>query len=152
MAEPKFIPKDGQVDYTNIRYAPVVNTVVTKDGKVLLVQRSQELRLYPGFWNGISGFLDDKQSIEEKVGEELRDELGIEQANILKLDRGHPFIQEAPEYDKTWLVVPVLVEINTDRVGIDWEESQAKWFEPSELKKLNLLPGFETVIAQLLDI
>ncbi len=152
MAEPKFIPKDGQVDYTNIRYAPVVNTVVTKDGKVLLVQRSQELRLYPGFWNGISGFLDDKQSIEEKVGEELRDELGIEQANILKLDRGHPFIQEAPEYDKTWLVVPVLVEINTDMVGIDWEASQAKWFEPSELKKLNLLPGFETVIAQLLDI
>ena len=49
MAQPKFIPRPGQVDYTNIRYAPVVNTIVVHSGKVLLVQRSSEMRLYLGF-------------------------------------------------------------------------------------------------------
>ncbi|HEY4161329.1 MAG TPA: hypothetical protein VGM08_04680, partial [Candidatus Saccharimonadales bacterium] len=65
MAEPKFVPKPGQVDYTNIRYAPVINTVITNSGKVLLVQRSPGMRLYPGYWSGMSGFLDDNRSIEE---------------------------------------------------------------------------------------
>lgn len=152
MSEPEFIAKDGQVDYTDIRYAPVVNTVVTKDGRVLLVQRSRELRLYPGYWNGISGFLDDHRSIEEKVADELSEELGIEQANILKLKRGRPFIQEAPEYNKTWLVLPMLAEINTERVGLDWEAEVAKWFKISEISSLELLPGFITVVSQFFDM
>lgn len=71
MKEPKSTPKPGQVDYTNIRYAPVVNIVVTHAGKILLVQRSKNMRLYPGFWNGVSGFLDYAKSIWEKVREEL---------------------------------------------------------------------------------
>ena len=37
MTERKFVAQPGQVDYTSIRYAPVVNAVVTNGGKVLLV-------------------------------------------------------------------------------------------------------------------
>jgi hypothetical protein len=42
---------------------PVVNIVVSYDGKVLLVERSQELSNYPGLWNGISGYLDDHKDL-----------------------------------------------------------------------------------------
>ena len=35
------------------------------------------MRLYPGLWNGVSGFLDDKQSIEEKAKDEMLGELSI---------------------------------------------------------------------------
>lgn len=152
MSEPKFTPKAGQVDYTNIRYAPVVNTVVTKDGKVLLMQRSKELRLYPGYWNGVSGFLDDNRRIEDKVLEELSEELGLSKSDIVSLKRGTPILQEAEEYGKTWLVVPMLAVIKIEDFKLDWEASQAKWFEPRQIEKLKLLPGFKAVISQFFDI
>jgi NADH pyrophosphatase NudC (nudix superfamily) len=152
MAEQRFIPKPGQVDYTHVRYAPVVNTVVTHEGKVLLVQRSPDIRLYPNYWNGISGFLDDSRSIEEKVTEELGEELGIQADDILLIQRGTVLLQEASDYNKTWLVVPVLARVKTADFKLDWEAARAKWYEPAEVVKLDLLPGFLGVFDQFLEV
>ena len=146
--EAKFIPRPGQTDYTHIRYAPVVNCVVVRAGKVLLVQRSNGMRLYPAFWNGISGFLDDHKSIEEKVYEELYEELGLDKTAVLSIERGQVLLQEAPEYGKTWLVLPVRVSIGEAEIKTDWEAASAQWFEPKAVPKLDLLPGFIHVFAQ----
>jgi NADH pyrophosphatase NudC (nudix superfamily) len=152
MAEPKFVPKPGQVDYTAIRYAPVVNTIVAHDSKVLLVQRSSDMRLYPGYWNGISGFLDDARSIEEKVAQEIAEELGILPNDIVSIERGSVLLQEAPEYHKTWFVVPVLARVTRADFTLDWEAVAAQWYTLAEIKELDVLPGFEMVIAQFLDV
>ena len=61
--ESMFVPRPGQVDYTHIRYAPVLNAVVVCLGKVLLLQRSSGMRSYPNHWCGISGYLDDHRSV-----------------------------------------------------------------------------------------
>lgn len=148
MTNNKFVPKPGQVDYTNIRYAPVINTVVTDGKKILLVQRSADMNLYPNYWNGISGFLDDKQSIEEKVKEELREELGFSAKDVLALKRGRPLLQEAEEYGKTWLVVPMLATVEPKEVTLDWEAQRAKWLLPKKALSLDLLPGFEYVLKE----
>lgn len=150
MAEPKFIPKPGQTDYTNIRYAPVINCVVIHKGKVLLVQRDKEMRLYPNYWNGISGFLDDQQDIEGKVYEELQEELSIDKPAVKEIQRGQVLLQESPEYNKTWLVVPVLVKIDTKDFKLNWEASRASWFAIEDISSLSLLPGFGQVLAQFL--
>lgn len=148
VSEPKFIPKPGQVDYTNIRYAPVVNVVVAKDQKILLVQRSAHMRLYPGYWSGVSGFLDDSKSIEQKAYEELSEEVGINAAEITSFQIGEVLLQEAPEYHKTWITVPVLVKASTKDFKLNWEGQKAQWFSPSEIGALNLVPGFDNVIQQ----
>jgi hypothetical protein len=67
--EPEFVPRPGQVDYAHIRYAPVLNAVVVCRGKVLLLQRSSGMRNYPNHWCGISGYLDDDRSVEDKAGD-----------------------------------------------------------------------------------
>lgn len=140
MAQPKFIPKPGQVDYTNIRYAPVVNSVVTYQGKIFCVKRSPDMRLYPNYWDWICGFLDDSKSIEDKAREELNEELGLRDEDIESLTRGNPWIDEAPDYKKTWFIVPVLAKVKTDTFTLDWEASEGVWFQPSELKKLKMPP------------
>lgn len=150
MSEPKFIPKAGQVDYTSIRYCPVTNCLVRYKDKLLLVKRSLELRLYPGYWNGISGFLDDNKSVEDKVYEELSEELGLQKSSIVCIKKGSVIIQESEEYQKTWLVFPVLVDVNTDVIKLDWEAEKYQWFNLSEINGLKLLPGFDQVISQLL--
>jgi isopentenyldiphosphate isomerase len=144
-----FKPKTGQIDYTNARWAPVINCVLRFDGKILLVQRSGELNFYPSYWNGISGFLDDQKSLNQKVFEELKEELGIPRAKIKKIQLGEIFDQEEPKYKKTWIVHPVLVDVKTNKIKLDWEAKNYKWLTLSEAEKLKLLPGFDKVLSKL---
>ena len=145
----KFKPKPGQVDFTKACWAPVINCVLKYKDRILVVQRSPELNFYPSYWNGISGFLDDQRSWTEKVEDELREELGITKDKIKKICLGEIFDQEESKYKKTWIVHPVLVEVKTDQVKLDWEARNFKWTTLSEIKKLKLLPGFDQVLRRL---
>ncbi len=145
--KPKFIPKSGQIDYTNIRYAPVVNCAVKYKDKILLVKRNSKMRIYPNLWNGISGFLDDNKSVETKVKEELREEVGIKAGNIILITQGKIFEQEELKYDKTWIVHPVLAEVNTDKIKLDWEAEDYRWIKPAEIKSFDIVSGFDKVLA-----
>lgn len=146
---PKFKPRAGQIDYTNARWAPVINCVVKHKDKILVVQRSKKVGFYPGFWNGISGFLDDKRSLEQKVKDELKEELGIAPKNISRIQIGEIHHQEAPKYGKTWIVHPVLVTVKSDEITLDWESINYKWIKPKEAKNLKLLPGFKKVLEKI---
>lgn len=149
MAEAKFVPAPGQVDYTDIRYAPCIKViVVNSSGKVLLAKRAEDRRLYPGYWDTFDGFLDDQQSIEEKARQELLEEAGIAAADVVSLKRGQMVVIEAPDYHKTWLLMPVLAEVKTDTFTLDWEATHAKWFDPKEVKDLSLIPGSLEIIGQ----
>lgn len=148
--EQKFIPKPGQVDFTNIHWAPVVNCVVCYKHKILIVQRSNGMRLYPEYWNGISGFLDDGKSLKEKVLQEIREELGLSKTHIRSIFLGAVFDQDEPKYKKTWIVHPVLVEIDTDSLTLDWEAKNHKWTTLKDALAHQLLPGFEKVLEILL--
>jgi len=150
--EKQFIPKEGQVDFTNIRWCPVVNCLVRYGDKFLLMQRSENLRLYPGCWNGVSGFLDDKKDLNEKVEEELREELGIQKMDILSIRLGEIFDQEAKEYGKTWIVHPILVEVSTDKIVTDWEAQKYVWILWDDFKEHELMPGFDRVLEKLSKI
>ncbi len=145
----KFKPKPGQIDFTHARWAPVMNCVVKCKDKILLVQRSKELNFYPGYWNGISGFLDDGKSLKEKAEEELREELGIPKNKIKKITLGEIFDQEELKYKKTWVVHPVLVEVTTDRVKLDWEARNYEWVTWEQARKKKLLPGFSEVLNKI---
>lgn len=148
MAEASFVPGPGQVDYTHIRYAPCIKVIVEHNGKILLAKRVEDRRLYPGYWDTIDGFLDDKKSIEEKVLEELQEEIGIPPKAVSSLTRGQVVIYEDSDYEKTWLLVPVLAKVKTDKYTLDWEASEAKWCEFEEVKDMHLIPGTLEIIAQ----
>lgn len=145
----KFKPQPGQTDYTHTHWAPVINCVLKYKDKILVVQRSEKLNFYPGYWNGISGFLNDQRSLERKVKDELQEELGISSKHIKSIRLGEIFDQEAPRYKKTWIVHPILVEVKTDRIKLDWEARNYRWIKLSEANKLKLLPGFHQVLAKL---
>jgi len=123
--------------------------VVKYGSKILVVRRNPDLNFYPGYWNGISGFLDDQQSLKEKIYSELSEELGLTRSQIVKIKVGEIFDQDDPQYNKTWVVHPVLVEVKTDKVKLDWEASNYKWLTPIEVKKLKLLPNFIEVLNRL---
>lgn len=140
-----FVPRLGQIDYTTARYAPVINCLVTHKEKILIVKRSKDSKFYPGRWAGISGFLDDTKTIQEKVKEELSEELGVKPSQIVKIKTALVFEYEGRNYKKVWIAHPVLVEIATDKLTLDWEASEYKWISPKEVKNYTFGPGFMEV-------
>ncbi len=149
MIEPVFKAKPGQIDYTHARIAPVINCVVRHKNKILLVQRSSGMKFYPSLWNGISGFLDDERSVEQKTKDEIHEELGIREKDIIKIYEGRIFNAEDQKHNKTWVVHPVLVDVKTDRVVLDWEAQDYKWINPGDINQFELLPCFEDVVLAL---
>ena len=149
MRKSKFKTKPGQIDYTNAQWAPVINCVVRYKNKILVVQRSKKLKFYPGYWNGISGFLDDKRSLEQNVKDELREEVGLGAGQIKRVRLGGIFHEEAPRYKKTWIVHPVLVEVITNKVKLDWEAENYKWVTLRQVRRLKLMPGFGRVLEKV---
>lgn len=107
------------------------------------------MKFYPGYWNGISGFLDDGKSVRENAKEEMREEAGIAEENIVSITEGKVFEQDEREYNKMWIVHPVLVEVKTDKVKLNWEAEEYRWVSVDEAKEFKLLPGFEKVLQIL---
>ena len=147
--EKKFIPRPGQTDFTDIRWAPVINCVLRYGDEILLMERSKDLKLNPGCWSGISGFLDDNKSLEEKVLEEIREEVGISKEQVISIKPGKIFDEDDPKYKKTWIVHPVLVEVNTDKVQTDWEAQNYRWVTLAEAWKMDYMSGFDKVLKAL---
>lgn len=145
----QFVPGSGQVDYTRARWAPVINYVVRFENSILLVQRSQEANFYPGYWSGISGFLDDAKDFEEKVKEELKEELNISSDQIKTIRLGSIFHQDEPKYKKTWIVHPVLVDVTTNQVNLNNEGKAYQWVKHGDIGGFHLLPGFDRVLEEL---
>lgn len=147
--EKPFVPRPGQVDFTNIRWCPVINCVLEIEGNILIVKRSPGMRLYPNKWNGVSGFLDDKKSLEEKVVEELHDEVGVLPEHIVDMRLGTILRQDAPDLGKTWLVLPMHVRVNTGIVTLDWEAEKYSLIVPQAAYEFDLMPGFSEVLTAL---
>jgi len=60
------------------------------------------------------------------------------------------FDQEEEKYNKTWIVFPVLVEVKTDKIKLNWEAQDYQWLRIEEIKNLNLFPGFDKVLVALI--
>ncbi|MFA6184445.1 MAG: NUDIX domain-containing protein [Parcubacteria group bacterium] len=145
----KFKLAKGQVNYTYIHWAPVINCVLEFQGKILIVQRNKNLNFYPNYYNGISGFLDDNKSLEEKVRNEIKEELSLKNADIKSITLGNIFHQKASKYNKTWIVHPILVRVKTNKIKLDWEAQNFKWIDINDASKYKLLPGFNKVLAEI---
>ncbi len=148
--EPPFVPREGQIDYTHEHRAPVLNCVITCQGKLLLVKRNPVMRLYPGVWNGVSGFLDEPgKSVEEKAREELGEELGVTEEGIISLIAVPETVEvSSPEYDKVWIVHPVRVELAGFAVALDWEAADHALVDPKDARGYDLMPGFDKLLEK----
>lgn len=127
----------------------MINCVLKHENKILVVKRSKENNIYPGLWNGVSGFLDDRKSLEEKVYEEIWEEAGIKKKNIISIKLGKIFDQEDKKFKKTWVVHPISIRVKTNEIKLDWEAQEYKWLDQKEIGKLKLMPGFRQVLENL---
>lgn len=143
--------EDGRINFTGVRKAPVLNTVVYCHGEILIVKRSQKVGAYKGLWNGISGFIDEPKSIEAFARQELREELSVTEAAIQTLTVCDPYEVDDKTIDRIWVVYPVLAVLtHKPKIALDWEHTDFAWIIPSQLKNYTYVKDFDLSVTKAL--
>lgn len=146
---PKF--PDGRIDYSNSDKAPVLTCFVKYGDKILLLKRSDKVRAYRGMWNTVVGYLDEFKPLEEKVREELQEELGITPDMDKRIKLGEPYKFKDKNINKTWIIFPVLAELYKEPIiKLDWEHTEYQWIDPADLKKFDIVPNLEETLLRVI--
>jgi isopentenyldiphosphate isomerase len=146
------IRKDGRIDYTTARKAPVLTIFIRFNKKILLLKRSQEVLTYKGKWNTVAGYLDQLRPLDEKVKEELSEELGFNEKDITSYYLGSTYSFDDEEIQKTWVIFPVLVDLNDKpKIVLDWEHTDYKWIYPEEIDQYDTVPNAKKSLRYALE-
>ena len=125
---------DGRINYTNTDYAPVICVFIRFDNQILLLKRSGKVSNYKGKWNAITGFIDKPEPLKEKALGEVEEETGITKELIKEVILGTPYELPDDEINKTWLVCPFVIELNSrPKIKLDFESTEYKWIKPEQL-------------------
>ncbi len=140
---------DGRIDYTNAVTSPVINCFIKHDDKILLLKRSNKVSFLKNKWHVIAGFLDEDRPIEDKIHEELYEELGFSKEQIKSIKLGMPIIDK--QFNREWIVYPAFIEVNSDKIQLDWEHEEYKWITMQELHEYELLPNVKKNIEEFFE-
>lgn len=131
----------------------VVTCILEHEGKILLLKRSNMVSTYRGLWGGVAGYVEELEEPYDTAIKEIQEEAGIEWDAVELVRRGDP-VEFTDTYEGkryTWVVYPFLFHVKDKaQIRIDWEHEEYRWVYPSEVKKLDTVPGLDDVITHLL--
>ncbi len=108
---------------------------------MLLVRRSQRVGSYHGRWAGVSGFVEAQVTPEEQAYTEIREETGLAREQVRLLRCGAVVEHIDSEIGRHFYIHPFLFTVLTPEViRIDWEATEMRWVEPSELVSYETVP------------
>lgn len=118
-----------------------------------MLKRSNMVGTYRGLWGGVAGYVEELEDPYETAVKEISQEAGIDLDALMLIKKGDPIefsdTYEGRRYD--WIVYPFLFHIeDKGLVRIDWEHEEYRWVFPSEVRKLDTVPGLDEVVTQLL--
>ncbi|RJQ35992.1 NUDIX domain-containing protein [Candidatus Parcubacteria bacterium] len=139
------------------RFKVVITAIVVRDGRYLILKRSAKEEKFPNRWTVPGGKLDTDDYmhrpkdtpdywynvLEETLRREVREEAGIEIANI----RYVTSLADAPEGKDPSLVISCLADYARGQIALSDEMSDAAWVTLEEAKRFDLIEGIGEEIA-----
>ncbi|MEK6928076.1 MAG: NUDIX domain-containing protein [Nanoarchaeota archaeon] len=109
----------------------ITQAVIKHKSKYLLAKRASTKKNAPNKWEFISGFVDTKETTEQIILREMKEEIKLE-GKLIK--SANPLTIQDKE--ARWIIIPFLIEANTNKVTINPKDhSEAIWISKEELKK-----------------
>ena len=130
-------PSCGLVCYPRI--SPAIIVAVQRDDWILLARAH---RHPAGMYSVLAGFVEPAETLEQCVAREVREEVGIEVADVR-------YFGSQPWPFPNSLMVGFTAEHRSGEICIDAAEiADAQWFSPSSLPRI---PGSYTIARRLID-
>jgi len=128
----------------------IVTSFLFKEGKVLLLKRSDKVGTFKGKWAGVSGFIEKENSLEAAL-REIKEETGIDNKYLELLKIGTPFDVNDTVNDTIWSINPFLFLFKGEEIKIDWEHDTFEWIYPKEMERYNTVPNLKKTLFDLIE-
>lgn len=131
----------GIVDAPDLVERRVVSAFLERDGKVLVVRRSDKVGSFQGKWSGISGFLEGPDP-EAHARREVLEETGIMELRLLAA--GSMVLSRGPD-NTVYSIHPFRYAAPSGEVHLDWENDEYAWLDREALSRLDAVPKLVAV-------
>jgi uncharacterized protein len=138
--------EEGTVDLPAVTERPVVTAILRNRGRIRIVKRSDRVGTFRGVWSGISGFVEGDEPPLQRARREVREETGV--TGIRLVARG-PVLRTRHD-DTVFAVRPFLFDSPTRRVVLDWENVEARWIRPEQVRDVPTVPRLPDVVGSVL--
>ncbi len=126
----------GIVEAPDLVERAVVTAFLEREGRILVVRRSEKVGSFRGKWSGISGFLEGPDP-EAHARREVEEETGI--TELRTIARGPVFRARGPD-TMVYAIQPFRFAAPRGDVRLDWENVEYRWLPPNELEGLDSVP------------
>ena|SRR3989344_4789945 len=109
-----------------------VTAVISNGDKFLLAKRTEEP--FKGWWDMIGGYMSEDETPEEALKREIKEELGVECS--AKFMHFFPGYAEWKGSEHPILSMAFLVDLDFDKVKVNEEIAELKWFHINELPEI----------------
>ncbi len=124
-----------------------VGSIIEKDGKILILQRSKKDKSYPEAWGLVGGKLDQGEDIIDCLKREAKEEVGLDIDVLLPVDVASKVIN-----DEHIVSVVFVCNPKSGEVKLSKEHQAFKWIDPKKAVELeDVTPFFEHALYAYLD-
>ncbi len=130
---------------------PVVECLIVKDEKVLLLKRSETSKKFPGYWIGPGGHVDENEDILTAAIREVEEETGVKVGDAeIKLKA--IAIGNHSDRGETYLVHYFLIHLGSEQKIVDSDEGDSSWVPLQEVIKMEkVFPPFKYYLEHSLS-
>ncbi len=129
----------------------IVTSFLKDNEKILLLKRSSKVKSMRCLWAGVSGILEKNETPLSRAKIEIFGETGIKEEQIDLLNAAKQMKILSPQYkNHEWNIFPFLFKIENPYVKLNWENSEFKWIEPTQLINYKTVPDLDKILSNLL--
>lgn len=111
-----------------------VNAMVRKNGRYLVLKRSEQEKAFPGAWCFPGGKIEGNDTVEKTLSNELIEEAGLALTSVGLMVRDTAFVR--PD-NQTVKVFTYLCDVKDGGIVLEHGSfTEAKWILPDELEKM----------------
>ncbi len=138
---------EGTVEIKGTKLIRVVSSAIYDKGKVLMLQRPDTARSFPGARSLVAGKMEGEESPEEAAKREIMEETQI---SVPDPDASLPPVY-VREGDVIWEVYPFLFKVKDPKPILNKENVSFEWVDPVEIKKdSSIVPLTHEVVNKML--